>query len=934
MATNNLLRTELAPGQTDNQYAVVNTSDGDIDSAITKKTSVLVSTTSPVVINRGTLTKCIELSLDNHGTPPSANFDVTLDNETSGTPYPRGLILISNNTSFVATISAANQSLDPVEIEAGGGRICYLSETDVIVVTAQSLSEFIQLTDVPSSYTGAAGYLVQVSADATSLIFRDPTQGVETSAARWRVLVTASNDATPFLSIGDIEFREFVGVAETMTTVGGTATASPPYFGGDPATLLFNGLTNVRYAFLLSGGFGAGQFCQFEFTTPRVVRELCMKAPDAFFGEMAKDWLVQYWTGAVWVTVLSVTNETGWTSGQSRTYGISYPGGFVNKAGDTMSGALTLPGNPSSALEAAPKQYVDTMVPLAGGTMTGALTLFGDPTSALHAVPKRFVRERLTAARTYYVRADGSDSNTGLVDSAGGAFLTIQAAFNAIGMLDLGGQIITLQVRDGTFAGAALRGPVIGDSHESGGAPPLIRIVGNTGTPANCIITSAFTTTHGARLQVTGGFRFSGSGGLIANQHGYIVLAGACEFHTCTGSHFFAQNYGVIYISTTAYTINGGAQAHYRVRSAGQFQTTVACTVTISSTPAFSIAFVLGESSGVLALIFAVTFSGAATGRRYQTDSTFRVTSGSSIIDYETYFPGDVRGTTEQNYFSLSGGFRNLIINPQGRVQDGPSGSIADGVYGLHNCWYALTQANPITPSTVTDVEDGTPFLMRLTQANASAQRMGYAQIIEDANCKHLRGRQVCISGRIRCSQAITIRWAVIEWTSTANAPTKDVVNNWASGTFTAGNFFISSNVIITHTGSLALSANTLTVFAGAPFLLGSTFNNLYVVVWANSTLAQNETLDFLAQLEEGLRFTRPERRHIQIDRDMASRYRQRKTVRTENGSRHIPLLPMLTTPTVTPSVGTAGNITANGFELTHTSAADSDIDADCSMGV
>jgi hypothetical protein len=44
---------------------------------------------------------------------------------------------------------------------------------------------------------------------------------------------------------------------------------------------------------------------------------------------------------------------------------------FVQKAGDTMTGALTLPGNPTSALQAAPKQYADLMLPLAGGTLTG-----------------------------------------------------------------------------------------------------------------------------------------------------------------------------------------------------------------------------------------------------------------------------------------------------------------------------------------------------------------------------------------------------------------------------------------------------------------------------------------------------------------------------------------------------------------------------------
>jgi hypothetical protein len=66
-------------------------------------------------------------------------------------------------------------------------------------------------------------------------------------------------------------------------------------------------------------------------------------------------------------------------------------GDFLPLTGGTMSGPLVLASDPSTAMQAAPKQYVDTFLPLAGGTMTGALTLSGPPTSALHAATKDYV---------------------------------------------------------------------------------------------------------------------------------------------------------------------------------------------------------------------------------------------------------------------------------------------------------------------------------------------------------------------------------------------------------------------------------------------------------------------------------------------------------------------------------------------------------------
>lgn len=92
-------------------------------------------------------------------------------------------------------------------------------------------------------------------------------------------------------------------------------------------------------------------------------------------------------------------------------------GRYVNINGDTMTGPLILVTDPTGALEAATKQYVDNSimasseglteaeadalyVNVGGDTMVGALLVPATPTSALDAVPKQYVDDQVALQLT------------------------------------------------------------------------------------------------------------------------------------------------------------------------------------------------------------------------------------------------------------------------------------------------------------------------------------------------------------------------------------------------------------------------------------------------------------------------------------------------------------------------------------------------------
>lgn len=192
---------------------------------------------------------------------------------------------------------------------------------------------------------------------------------------------------------------------------------------------------------------------------------------------------------------------------------------------------------------------------------------------------------------------------------------------------------------------------------------------------------------------------------------------------------------------------------------------------------------------------------------------------------------------------AASGG--NILINGGfdffQRTAPGTPTSRSDDTYGPDR-WYHLNQANPVNVERITG-EGPAVSASRTTQANASAQRFGLAQIVEGIESVARRSTTVRFDFRVRMSTGQALRYAVLEWTGTVDSVTSDVVNDWTSGTYTAGNFFLASNLTVAAVGSISPSSATWTSVAIAANISASC-NNLIVFVWTEGTAAQNLQLD------------------------------------------------------------------------------------------
>jgi hypothetical protein len=314
---------------------------------------------------------------------------------------------------------------------------------------------------------------------------------------------------------------------------------------------------------------------------------------------------------------------------------------------DTTNPAALGSVGPGTAVIAARRDHVHAMpsaanvgAAAASSFIAGAGALTGPAApltigTAASAATGDFAPAALTAARIYYVRTDGNDSNTGLANTAGGAFRTVGKAVTVARSINLGSHHLTISVGAGTFVENTL---YIGPYLTSGGA---LSITGaGSGTTVfscadgNCITGDGHSVWYFNSMTFTA----SDGNGVEANQGIQIHLTDI-GFASVSGSAVRCRRHAVVYLWGTC-TFQGESEAFVYVNDASL----VLCdldSLTLSGTCSFSDAFAF--ITGISYFIFAGSITGSATGTRY-------VVSLNSVLDTDgagsTYLPGNGAGST------------------------------------------------------------------------------------------------------------------------------------------------------------------------------------------------------------------------------------------------------------------------------------------------
>jgi hypothetical protein len=254
------------------------------------------------------------------------------------------------------------------------------------------------------------------------------------------------------------------------------------------------------------------------------------------------------------------------------------------------------------------------------------------------------LRQCLTTPRTYYVDAAlGSDGNDGLGADSSHAFASLQHALDVVfGMLDLGGQDVTIQLADGAYSSGWQASPQVGAG--------TISVVGNAANPAN--VTIAATAVGEASIRVDNGASLTLADFTVSSTHfrclnatrgGSIIfsnlrIGASGEYQVRASDLGYVQAVG-------AYTIVGGGSCNGHLSAVGNGIIRIANSpiITIEAPHTYADAFAAGLTGANL-ICTGVSFTGAGVG--FVTGKTYNVQSNSILQLGASTLPGSMTGTT------------------------------------------------------------------------------------------------------------------------------------------------------------------------------------------------------------------------------------------------------------------------------------------------
>jgi len=238
-------------------------------------------------------------------------------------------------------------------------------------------------------------------------------------------------------------------------------------------------------------------------------------------------------------------------------------------------------------------------------------------------------------------------------------------------------------------------------------------------------------------------------------------------------------------------------------------------------------------------------------------------------------------GTSANPSWAQAAAFKNVIINGDMQVAQRATSFTSTGsannnrAYTLDR-WYIQSEGSTATsygnniinvdrdtdaPSSTSGLFESRINSLKMTVVSGNNNRkFGIAQIIEQRNCRHLRGATVSLSFKAKASASIgNVQAVVLEWTGTADSINSSSLGNFINTTTTGWNTDGNAPAYVTSISTTNTPSNLGVTTSWASYTIpnitiSSSMNNLIVFIFNNdkTTTAGDALWITDVQLEPG----------------------------------------------------------------------------------